>query len=1577
MPSYLDFDSTKRFRDFILGKTLQKPNGPQEQTNSAYSIQNLSNVSNIDQPEVDFNRVDTLVAVQNSNIFKPLEYLVKDTLNVLPRRANLTLYPYFDYSRTPRTLVGVFNNEGYDNESEIYKFAADYINKDKGGPILARIQQNIEASTNGRLRILDALQGNTTTAINIVTGREPLVEPVYKITVAKTLPGKAIDFLQTVAGTEFPWSEIPGDYLSDPKNPINYRPTPNTELGKLWQDATGALGSLIGIQRRPTTTRKPSDLLIEYMGDGQKSTLYDLLSYSKYAPNYTTTARSQNTSKVFNFIDKAAQGVKSFLGVEAPNSSAYIGDDRGDDVKYAMNDFNDRPVKSNYYLSLLFDPVQTELFERKRNVSEGGNLGGKLTWISQKSKNKVGDGNAEWASQQTGFNDSLSTNFAFREDSLLGYTQDLLDTLPTNGGAARSHVANVIDQTSRVFKEGDTMMSRGSAVKYVDKFTGDESGVEYCRVWTKDRAYFNYSDTMKTTGNIRKFEGSVMSTPWNLNIAPMSNGKKEFGPDSNIVKGADGFYAKKYMFSIENLAWKTSRLPGFSVNDLPYCERGPNGGRVMWFPPYDLKVSEQNNARWESNTFLGRPEPIYTYQNTERSGTISFKVVVDHPSILNLLVREHFNGMSDEEADNYINAFFAGCEDVDFYDLIRRYSNITPDDAELIKKYLEQGVDAPSIKKYRQEFLGVVEDAPVTSPEPTTKAEEYTISLNFANDEPDVRSEGITASKDYTTWYNSSIGNAGWTGRTMTNLETILKEIYSGTTTYNKQTAINDKKVLHGKDIPTGETATKIAEVKTALTKEMDEAVSGYTTYTTQLQNLKNEISGGTVQEVTIGILSSTSAVADNSYNYKLSIRRSHSIIQDVLRILNNGGSTKFKWPEKVPGSAKTKVDIPVEVLFSDLGYKENKGKIIFKTINGGEEYQNENGKVCGDQNFKYVSSGGYTLKISAPVAFGCRQTTLKLKYNKIVKQPDNKPTTDIKEKPPRTRLVPDDGAIDSVPKRKTIPIDPMKRIIMKTLSECYYFQKLEESDPVVFSSLKEKLKYFHPGFHSTTPEGLNSRLTFIQQCIRPGDTIPIKGISDDTDMNARNTTFGPPPVCVLRIGDFYHSKIIIRDVSITFDDTTWDLNPEGIGVQPMIANVSLQINFIGGQGLERPVERLQNALSSNFYANTEMYDERSIATNSKIAGKDAKEFTKEFLEELLKNTEQPADSNNNDTGNKVTNGLFIGTLKDNTLTYTDIIEKGIFENTKKYFDKYSELYNVMVNEYGPIVSSMILHPNYRPIKNYDISNSPSGVNTIDLFGQFKKGKELSNLQRIFKIEMLNAIDSIDVSTMMGFNKELTVPKLNKSNELLRPYLKSFVEKKIDGISNKTQLGDFEKLRNELTMSLDKVNFLVKYGYDAKVENEKVTKAVLSGYTYDLIFNEYSSCIEYITENTGKMYEDLDNSLNFYSPVIDLNKLSNILSIWLREDKNNLFKIYEVDKTIFDDKTIDKMKKRFDSFIGEVKEKNFKFKKFKERKNSNEITYSISSTEEDTSSATVDIKKIYSSKVPLTGDKLNFYKNEP
>jgi hypothetical protein len=68
----------------------------------------------------------------------------------------------------------------------------------------------------------------------------------------------------------------------------------------------------------------------------------------------------------------------------------------------------------------------------------------------------------------------------------------------------------------------------------------------------------------------------------------------------------------------------------------------------------------------------------------------------------------------------------------------------------------------------------------------------------------------------------------------------------------------------------------------------------------------------------------------------------------------------------------------------------------------------------------------------------------------------------------------------------------------------------------------------------------------------------------------------------------------------MTFDPLQWDLNPEGIGVQPMLCKVSLNFKFIGGSSLGGPITELQNAVSYNFFANTGVYNRRK-----KIQGKD------------------------------------------------------------------------------------------------------------------------------------------------------------------------------------------------------------------------------------------------------------------------------------------------------------------------------------------------------------------------------------
>ena len=142
-----------------------------------------------------------------------------------------------------------------------------------------------------------------------------------------------------------------------------------------------------------------------------------------------------------------------------------------------------------------------------------------------------------------------------------------------------------------------------------------------------------------------------------------------------------------------------------------------------------------------------------------------------------------------------------------------------------------------------------------------------------------------------------------------------------------------------------------------------------------------------------------------------------------------------------------------------------------------------------------------------------------------------------------------------------------------------------------------DKIRYFDPAFHSMTPEGFNARLTFLQQCTRQGNTI---GTSDtgNNDNNlyktASNLAFGRPPFCVLRLGDFYNQMIVIDNISVNYDPLVWDLNIEGIGVQPLLANITISFKFIGGGDMTGPIKRLQNAMTFNYYSNARLYDNRA-----------------------------------------------------------------------------------------------------------------------------------------------------------------------------------------------------------------------------------------------------------------------------------------------------------------------------------------------------------------------------------------------
>ena len=1609
MPSYLDFDSTKKFRDFILGKTLKQPNGPQTFGGNTYSIQNTNDMANVTLGGIDGNTPNPNVS-QVLNTFSPTDLTTVENINTIPRKANLSLYPYFtsgDYN-----LVGIVGGQSsYDTESELFKFAAANMQNNTQGPVYSRITQNVEKNTLGRARILDAFNGNTTTAINIITGREPLIEANYKITAESglSLTGLTVDFLKLVSGTQLPFSQIPGDYLTRPKSPFDNdtqkkeRPEAKSEIGRIYQDVTGTLGSMIGINRRPNKDLKPSDLLLDHMGSGQKNRLFDNLNYNRFGPDYTLLARSQNTSKLFNGIGKTIGLLKKATGgSEAPKRTGYIGDDRAGAVETILHDQYDRPYQSSFYLTQFFDAKSAEVFRRSSSISEGGNVAGNFTWVSQNRKVKLGTNNSEWSSESTLFEKSMSTNseYEFKENSILDLTQQML--LQPN------QVSAAIDQTTRSFKDGDIKMSRGSAIVYTNKFNKDESGVEYCRVWTKDRAYNNYSDTMKRGGNIRKFDGSVMgggSKPWNLNIAPMSNGKKSFDNSTNIVTGSTyggGFYAKKYMFSIENLAWKTSNRKGFQVNDLPVCERGNNGGRVMWFPPYDLKVSEQNNANWDKNSFIGRPEPIYTYLDSERNGTISFKVVVDHPSILNLLVREHFKGMSDEEADNYINAFFAGCaEDLDFYDLINTYTTLDRNDVELIKAYLDEGVSPEIIESLKYTSTEVVEEKPATETS-EDKPSKNTFYFYFENDKP-IRSNTQAKTADVfgeitTTFLSNKASNVDTLHSALITL--------TGQTTSN---AIADKKVIFKKT--TGISTENINAVTGQTSAGYDKLQTNYTKYSGTTESLKKALTDKKTDKVQVVIRSATSEVAAVNYNFYLGMRRAYSVLVDFLKKispLTQFDEAIIPWftdEELKPLSGEglkyenSKGDLKIP--FKKIGY-DIEGNLEIKITTEGENSKVPNFEGNSDLNCQQKLKNS-NLAIHAPVAFYCREATVAIDYVET----NTKKTPAQSIKVPKLKVEPDKKEVGG---RKPVKptIDVMKRIIMKTLSECYYFKKLEEDSPLQFTSLREKLKYFHPAFHSTTPEGLNSRLTFLLQCLRPGDTIPVKDPTNTTEL-ARNTTFGPPPICVLRIGDFYHSKIIIRDVNFNYDDSPWDMNPEGIGMQPMIATVTMQVAFLGGHGLEKPVERLQNALSSNFFANTEMYDERSDATNTMIGGRKADEFTKEFLINLKNKPEFELINDLVDNKDKVITGKYIGNPSGYTdMDYTELLygEEGLFVTANKYNILLETTFNTLQALFGENFMKLVFSNDYRTNNKIEVVTTVGDTSPrqIEVWGISDSGKELSTLIKNMRPTLNEAIKQTDLTRdIFDFWKTPSAnidacqgSDYNLKNDLL-PHI---IDQKFDDMLTTSGLKFLEDTRNKLIEIIDKLNFIVYYEHDGKIENDAYKQANLDGFVGSDFYDRYKEVIDFLDNTHTKLNEKLDSNpvqIDFDTPDEDMlgifsetEIMKDFIYHMIRYQENRIIDYYSTDKGFVYDVLLEDMigAQSYADYVNDwfndnnfIEDQILKSKTFKigidypKALGTKKVSYTITSEEDLTDDTEGGIlNKIFINKPFLDPDKLNYYK---
>lgn len=829
----------------------------------------------------------------------------------------------------------------------------------------------------------------------------------------------------------------------------------------------------------------------------------------------------------------------------------------------------------------------------------------------------------------------------------------------------------------------------------------------YCRVWTHHHQYDDISKLIRPftdengtptsigdlqkdwtfirgkTGAARLDKYSVLNKNGFVNISPSYDANENLKVDT-----------KHCMFSIENLAWKGYDPYSFE-KALSWEQRGPMGGRIMWFPPYGIEFTENVNVNWNSDTLIGRGENIYTYINTERSGNLSFKMLVDHPSIINYYEGNEIVREVDENAatetfkvpslninnikidpvtlkatnpeitynnkelkvykdssqrsgarDTDLLRFFAGCDTIDgvaknLTDEFKQGESktkkttetkkVTPVPKPIVVEEVPEvtgsvvfyvfypnnysgSYDAPDSKVEAMAYLlnGAIcqkhgkEDIPISfstlrniangvngigSGYEMTMNEgvsDYKSTYDFTEEEMWIT--GTTAAKKIWKYridggYNEKNDNV----KNYYNQQLLLKPNYvdkNGSGENNNTLNSNYKTVQSAFSVTDVDSLYSFAEIayvlsdsdeaKNIIEGKLVRALGDGQLVTERLNKLKELFDNFTITEATAFGYANTHG---NNANNKTNIRRNEELAYNrALSVAKWLNKSKF-FSEKVSAERKNIVVVVGQDVSSIDAKKWRSARVEIKyrmsgtkklaeasqTVNGAEE-----GEIIEQGIQEYI---GYNTKID--------------ENGKTVYEDSS---GQIWEKDSEGNLILSVVLDTIIPASATSRNEEFNNI--RYDQEYRFFKVLKEKSPSIFEQLKEKIKYFDPAFHSMTPEGFNGRLNFLHQCTRQGNTI---GASDTNNAKtATNLAFGRPPICVLRLGDFYYTEIVITNMTITYDPLQWDLNSEGIGVQPLIANINLTFNFIGGSDLAGPIKRLQNAMSFNYYANVEVYDNRA-----------------------------------------------------------------------------------------------------------------------------------------------------------------------------------------------------------------------------------------------------------------------------------------------------------------------------------------------------------------------------------------------
>ena len=764
----------------------------------------------------------------------------------------------------------------------------------------------------------------------------------------------------------------------------------------------------------------------------------------------------------------------------------------------------------------------------------------------------------------------------------------------------------------------------------------------YCRVWTWHHQYQRViSDSIRpfrnNSGEPATLEDLDKENGWDAFRASAEGGFKngssrlsEYGamyddngktngfvnitPKYSGKTGQQSVGLKHCMFSIENLAWKgmfNDYDEGIESYGLSSDQKGPLGGRIMWFPPYGLTFQETSTARWDENTFIGRGEPMYTYSNTTRTGSLSFKLLIDHPAILDYWDRKYETGTKEESNVDDVDSkeqemlrFFAGCERLDATDADLPTSSAVeetvPDEEQ---PQVQSGNIIQFLVFYPNNYSGM-DDKIDGKVDPIkylvngvgTQKKYVSGTKNGIQDlQTDVSQNFVWNGKTVGGYEMRDVGISLVTDFTKTNAITELSSSIDSNDKVTLMKMFDSKYVSSAAQAPDDEKGAEEwhknryyyrADKNTlgqVLLGKNDSYIDNRS-YKLNSTGYQDAVSYYTLKDPTYSLTEMFVAIeGDNSNVLSGLYDKEHvAVIKSVLagdkgkitKVVCSGMASKDsnsqRSHENQSSLARNRAKTVKDWLEKKLGVKCEIGKLEVSTK------QSESGQNANDKVDKLTRMALVEIHYGTDETSDASETQVAIDENGNVESN----TSTMTNTPSGST---EDLTIGRVHKEVAVK----KRYDYETR----FFKQLQENDPYMTELLSERVKYFNPAFHSMSPEGFNARLTFLNQCMRQGPTI---SGSDTQNENANNLSFGRPPVCVLRVGDFYNTKVIITSLSIEYDPLTWDLNQEGIGVMPMIANVTMQMNFIGGSDLGGPIQRLQNALSFNYYANASVYDNRA-----------------------------------------------------------------------------------------------------------------------------------------------------------------------------------------------------------------------------------------------------------------------------------------------------------------------------------------------------------------------------------------------